>query len=374
MFKFDLQLFKKGSQTTVQSYKPTEQEVRLQKQAADYADAVSPNALNLNNVAGNLLNGSYGTVQADYNQLNQNAQNQITGAQNTVSNLSSGVLPEAYQQNMTDAINKTVQNTVGKSINGLGSRGVLNSSVTNQALNDASTAAADATAQNYINNIGVLNGLAGQQATLANQGIATTAAAQEAAQAPALALWNASLGLNNGSTLGLLNSIAGQGTTTSTVNNSGSGLLGGVLTGLAGNSSLFCFVGDTKIKTPSGDKQISLLKAGHKVICPNDNGIDTEETATDVMEPHYANVYTVVCDGGSFVNTTLSQPLMADDGSFVLVSDIQLGTTKLKGKGLVRSLIFSGERKVYDLKVTGSNRYYADGFIAQGGTTEWGEQ
>ena len=49
---------KKGGSTTVQSYKPTEQEIRLQKQAADYAEAVAPNALWLNNVAQGLLKAS----------------------------------------------------------------------------------------------------------------------------------------------------------------------------------------------------------------------------------------------------------------------------------------------------------------------------
>ena len=44
----------------------------------------------------------------------------------------------------------------------------------------------------------------------------------------------------NGSTLGALSAMGGQGTTTSTQKqNGGSGLLGGVLTGLAGNSGLF---------------------------------------------------------------------------------------------------------------------------------------
>jgi hypothetical protein len=228
---------KKGSET-VQSYQPTAQEIRLQKNAADYSDAIAPNALNLNNLAGDMLYGSYGSVPADYATLNQNAQNQIAGAQNTVGNLSQGVLSDAYKQNMTDAISSTLNNTIGEAVNGLGNRGVLNSSVTNTALKDASDSAANATAQNYLNSLSSANGIAGQQAALAGQNITTTAAAQEAAQQPALNLWNASLGLNSGSTLGALQSVAGQGTTTSK-QSGGSGLLGGVLTGLAGNASLF---------------------------------------------------------------------------------------------------------------------------------------
>ena len=46
-----------------------------------------------------------------------------------------------------------------------------------------------------------------------------------------------------------------------------------------------------------------------------------------------------------------------------------LGTT-LKGKGRVVNMVYSGERKVYDLQLTGDNNYYADGFIAKGGSTD----
>jgi hypothetical protein len=61
--------------------------------------------------------------------------------------------------------------------------------------------------------------------------ITTAAAAQEAAQAPALSLWNASLGLNGAGT-GALAAAAGKGTTTSTSQQQGGGLFSGLLGGL----------------------------------------------------------------------------------------------------------------------------------------------
>lgn len=78
-FIFDLQLFggKGGSTTNVQSYQPSAYELQLQKATADYADAVSPNALWLNNVARGVLQDSLGTVQVDYDALNKQAQDQI---------------------------------------------------------------------------------------------------------------------------------------------------------------------------------------------------------------------------------------------------------------------------------------------------------
>ena len=152
---------------------------------------------------------------------------------------------------MQNAIRSTLQNTMGTQLNSLGNRGVLNSSVTTSAMNDISKNAADTVAQQYQNNIQTVGGLANRQmantmnANSANaniygnlinsatQPITTAAAAQEAAQKPALNLWNASLGLN-GSTTSALAAAAGKGTTTSTSHTSGgggllSGLMGGIL-------------------------------------------------------------------------------------------------------------------------------------------------
>lgn len=66
--------------------------------------------------------------------------------------------------------------------------------------------------------------------------ISATAAAQEAAQQPALRLWNASTGLNQAAT-GVLVAISNQGTRTQTTHQEGNflgGLFGGVATGFAG--------------------------------------------------------------------------------------------------------------------------------------------
>lgn len=77
--------FKGGSSTTVtntSTYTPSEKEKYLMKQHGKYIDAVMPNAITLNDYAMNLLRDSLGTVQVDYNAMNQNAQNQIGNATN----------------------------------------------------------------------------------------------------------------------------------------------------------------------------------------------------------------------------------------------------------------------------------------------------
>jgi hypothetical protein len=372
---------KGGSSTTVQSYKPTEQEIRLQKAAADYSEAIAPNALWLNGVARGLLQDSLGTIQVDYNQLLNNANQQTAAAQQGVANLTQGILPSAYQQNMENAIRSGVNNTMGSTLSGLGARGILNSSVTNTALNDISKNAADTMAQQYQSNIDKLNGLYGQQASLAGQNITTSAAAQEAAQQPALNLWNASLGLNSGGTLGALNAMKGTGTTTSTTSQSGGGgVLGslfnaglGMATGSYG--SLWCFVGETPIETDAGAKAICDVSVGDKILT-YDHVRDRQcvEEVVEVMEPQDSEVYMVVCqdEKGNVrdVITTLTQPLMKADGTWRDVAMLRIGDD-LKNVGKVKSVIFNGTRKVYDMKLTGKNTYYANGFVAKGATNEW---
>ena len=259
--------FKGG--TTVNNtstYTPTEYELQLQKSQADYAKAIAPNSLWLNDTARNILQNSIGAVRVDFDRLNNQAQQLIaqnqrnmaalapsnTAAANkanaTLGQLQNGILPSQYQTNMQNSIRSTLQNTMGTQLGNLANRGVLNSSVTSTAMNDISKNAADTVAQQYQNNIQTVGGLANRQmantlnANSANAGIygnlinsatqpiTTAASAQEAAQKPALNLWNASLGLN-GSTASALAAAAGKGTTTSTSHTSGGG---GLLSGLMG--------------------------------------------------------------------------------------------------------------------------------------------
>lgn len=226
---FDFQMFK-GNVSSTTTYQMSPEERALLTKQMGYLDEIYPNMIKLNTSAGNLLWDSFGDVQADFSSLNKDAQDQISQAQKGVSGLINGELPQAYQDNMAASVQSGVQNSVGNMINGLGSRGILNSSVTQKGLNDIDKNVSDTMAQQYSNNINTLSGLYGQQASNATQGLTTTAAAQEAAQQPALNLWNASLGLNSAGT-GTLSSIAGKYGTTTTNQRGGGGGLGGILGG-----------------------------------------------------------------------------------------------------------------------------------------------
>lgn len=169
MFKFDLQLFgggggKGGGGSSSSSYEPSEQE----KQIMNY---MAQNAEQAQTGIGSLL-GQFNTgVQSDtFKNLLNNSLNQVQSGQNLTSQLTQGKLPTAYTDNMTNAIKTGVNNTVGSAVNSLGNRGVLNSSVTNKAMNDIEKNVSDTMAQQYNSNISQLAGLANQQIGTATAG------------------------------------------------------------------------------------------------------------------------------------------------------------------------------------------------------------
>lgn len=356
-----------GSSTT--TYTPTEQEKQLQQEELEYIQHIKPNAYKLNDIAGNLLYHSLGDTKVDYNQLMNDALSQVKWGQQGIQNLANGEIPSSYQTAMENSIKSGVQNSMGNLLSDLGNRGVVNSSVTDTGLKGISDSASNAMAQNWSNTVSQLQSLYGSGIDAAGQGIANASAAQEAAQNPAMNLWNASLGLN-GATTGALSAISGKGTTTNTTNSGGSGLFGGLLSAAG---SFYCFAPETKVRLADGkDVLIGDIQVGDKVLSPHADGTETEETVLHTLEPHYADCYNVVCQDGKetkYVSATLTQPIMNSDGSFIEIGKITLGT-KLKGCGTVINMVYSGERKVRDLQTTGPNTYYADGFIALGGSEE----
>ncbi len=194
-FHFDLQRHKGGSTTVNNSstYTPSEYELQLQKAQAKYADAIAPNALWLNDVARNILENSIGAVQVDFNGLNNQQQQTIQNAQQGLNNLAAGQLPQEYLNNMLRTVKSGVQQSYGTLLNDAAKNGVINSSVMTQGLNDIDKNVSDTMANSFTNNIGTLQNLYDNQINQATAGTTAAAANQEAAQQPALNLWNASL-------------------------------------------------------------------------------------------------------------------------------------------------------------------------------------
>ena len=357
---------KGGSSTTVQSYKPTEEEKRLWRLQGDYEESVMPNAVDLNTKAKKLLENSIGETQVDYKNLLGQATNINNSAMNGYQNLANGQLPTSYTDNINKVVTNSVNQSMGNLLNNLSQNGVINSSVASQGIQGINQAAANTAADMYRQDISQLADIYGNISNMAGANISLGAAAQEAAQQPAVNLWNTSIGLS-GTNLGAISAMGGKGTSTSTQRTSGgSGLWGGILGGLASNSGLFCFTGDTLIKTPNGDKPLKRIRKGDIITTPKG-----DEKVTDVMTPHYARVYAICTDESEnkCINLTSTQPMLMEGGNWKTLEEMRIGE-RFKDRGKIVLLVESGDRLVYDIKVP-SGMYYANGFIAKAGTTEW---
>ena len=358
---------KGGGSTTVQSYQPTAEEKRLWKLQGDYEEAVMPNALDLNTKAKNLLENSIGETQVDYKNLLGQATNINNSAMNGYQSLANGQLPTSYTDNINKVVTNSVNQSMGNLLNNLSQNGVINSSVASQGIQGINQAAANTAADMYNQDISQLADIYGNMSNMAGANISLGAAAQEAAQQPAINLWNTSIGLD-GTNLGAISAMGGKGTSTSTQRPSGgSGIWGGILGGIASNAgTIFCFTGDTLIKTPNGDKPLKRIRKGDIITTPNG-----DEKVTDVMTPHYARVYAICTDESEnkCINLTSTQPMLMEDGNWKTLEEMRIGE-RFKDRGKIVLLVESGDRLVYDIKVP-SGMYYANGFIAKAGTTEW---
>lgn len=94
-------------------------------------------------------------LASEYNTAMQNNNTVMQGLLN-------GVLPSSYSENRQKALQSDLTNTVGNTLSGLASRGIINSSQADSAFNDISRNASNTLAAQYGNDMQTAAGLAGQ--------------------------------------------------------------------------------------------------------------------------------------------------------------------------------------------------------------------
>lgn len=476
MLLFDLQLFgKKGTRITTtdpQVPKMSDEEKGLLGEQLKWAQTTQPVAQNLLNMANQALSSQQVTPNPNWQTLYDRAQNQTAAnnhlvqslipqvnantAENAAANagysgqignaitsmtqgnkelgaeynaamknnsttmqgLLNGVLPSSYSENRQKALQADLTNTVGNTLSGLASRGIINSSQADSAFNDISRnasntlaaqygndmqTAAGLTGQAYNSQLAGINGKAGllgdmfrnqlsgygQQADLANtnfnnrqQGISTlsqlanqsqqmatdpiktAATAQEAATNTPMKYLAMATG-QNAPTQGLLSQLSQQrysvASPAQTVVRQGSGgFFGGLMSGLG--SYFACFTAGTEISTPEGAVAIEQMAFGDQVI-----SLDTVNEVTELHDMGEADIYEL--NTPSFaVETTRTEVFMTPDGNKPL-SELSEGDSVMTVNGFepITSIVETGRKeKVYELELTGDNMFYANGILAEG--------
>lgn len=476
MLLFDLQLFgKKGTKiTTTPAQVPqmSDEEKGLLGEQLKWAQTTQPVAQNLLNMANQALSSQQVTPNPNWQTLYDRAQNQTaannqlvqglipqvnantdtnaaannrfsgllgnaiqsmtqgnkelaseynTAMQNNstaMQGLLNGVLPSSYAENRQKALQADLTNTVGNTLSGLASRGIINSSQADSAFNDISRNASNTLAAQYGNDMQTAAGLAGQaynsqlagingkagllgdmfrnqlsgygqQADLANtnfnnrqQGISTlsqlanqsqqmatdpiktAATAQEAATNTPMKYLAMATG-QNAPTQGLLSQLSQQrysvASPAQTVVRQGSGgFFGGLMSGLG--SYFACFTARTEISTPEGAVTIEQMAFGDQVV-----SLGAVNEVTELHDMGEADIYEL--NTPSFaVETTQTEVFMTPDGKKPL-TELSEGESVMTVNGFepITSIVETGRKeKVYELELTGDNMFYANGILAEG--------
>lgn len=476
MLLFDLQLFgKKGTKiTTTPAQVPqmSDEEKGLLGEQLKWAQTTQPVAQNLLNMANQALSSQQVTPNPNWQTLYDRAQNQTaannqlvqglipqvnantdanaaannrfsgllgnaiqsmtqgnkelaseynTAMQNNntaMQGLLNGVLPSSYAENRQKALQADLMNTVGNTLSGLASRGIINSSQADSAFNDISRNASNTLAAQYGNDMQTAAGLAGQaynsqlagingkagllgdifrnqlsgygqQADLANtnfnnrqQGISTlsqlanqsqqmatdpiktAATAQEASINTPMKYLAMATG-QNAPTQGLLSQLSQQrysvASPAQTVVRQGSGgFFGGLMSGLG--SYFACFTAGTEISTPEGAVAIEQMAFGDQVI-----SLDTVNEVTELHDMGEADIYELHTPSCT-VETTQTEVFMTPDGKKSL-TELSEGESVMTVNGFepITSIVETGRKeKVYELELTGDNMFYANGILAEG--------
>lgn len=385
------------------------------------------------NDANNGYIGGIGNAMQTYQEgnkyLDSDYQKAMAENSDTMSGLLSGQLPSAYAENRQKALQSDLDSTMGSTLSSLADRGIINSSVANQSMNDISKNAANALANSYSSDMGqaanlansaynnqlnglngragllsglysgqlsgigqqagltgnnvsnILNGasaqssLAGQQANLANQPIDTAAAAQSNAASTPLNYFNAAVGLQSPN-LSLYDSMSGHryavATPGQTYVKQGSGGWFGNLLGTAANSAAAyyaCFPAGTMVATGHGDVPIEKMAEGDTVVIQGGHMAHVKKVH-DMGEQMTYNVETVPSIDGTVrkVITTATEVFLTPEGRKPL-SALKAGMkvwTVDSFRKLAHVLKNKAPQRVYELELDDDGAlFYANGFAVE---------
>lgn len=436
MFKFDLQLFGggKGEETSTSSREippATGNEKLLEAGLLGYntnglnsasgvlnsgvskiGDTYSPNWQNVLDK----YNTSLGSALGDYTQSSANNLSKynkelatengwytqdINKIYDAYSSLADGNLPAAYAKNRQAALQDDLDNTVGSTVNNLGNRGVINSSVTNKALSDISQNASDTLAKQYTQDLQTQSGLIGNQSnTIANAYNTLSGANQNAYNAgnttasgiygntanAAQSSFNNTGAAQTGSYsqptqyLSWANSLSspaqsmwqnyyngrmGTGTTTTTKDDGGASTWGAI--GQLGSAYIMaCFVADTMVQTPDGDKPIYHINPGDDVFSLDDDDRICIRKVLAVRPAFCRPIVDVHFSNGAVWHTTESQRVYTCPW-FEYVGKAETPAVTMAGKSEIKKTMETKKyAMVYDLIVDGRNIFFAEGVAAEG--------
>lgn len=363
--------FKKGggSKTTTSRTIPnaTGAELSLQDGLTRY------NQTGLNNAAG-VLSRAVSSIDRqynpDWNALAGNYNNISSQAANGYSSLMRGELPSAYAAARQKALADDLKGTVGNSISSLASRGVLNSSVTNKALDDVSKDAASQLAKSYASDLAKYSSILGAAQQSGLQTLAGNQLAQNASEQKTNSLFDYANQLANPAQQmwgTMYSGRMGTGTTSQqTTQQTNPWSVAGTL----GSAFILCFTGDTLVTIPNGYRKISDILPGDEVLSLDASGAIVPRRVKAVTHAERRPLVHVHFDNGTLWHTTQGQRFY--NGTHFVFADGTAPDAAVVFKGAPTRVLYvveGGEAPVYDLILEGGateNIFFANDVAAEG--------
>ena len=360
--------FKGESSTTVQQRNipaQTANEAALERNLMPYAQNGVTTATGLINKANTSLDS---VPTLDWNSLLSNYNKSMSDVNSGYTDLANGVLPSAYATARQKALNSDLTGTVGSAISSLANRGIVNSSVTDSALNNISQNAANTLAKNYTTDLETESGLLNSRANNASNVLSGNATAQAASYVPASTLYGyaSQLATPAQNLYNTMYSGRMQSAGTSTTQNQddgGSSTWGAI--GTLGSAFASCFTADTLVTTPNGYKSIKDIALGDEVLSIEDGEIVTKQVKR-VNPPHWMPIVALKFDNGTVWHTTASQRYY--DGKHFSYIDYRGKAVVFHGKPSETISLTDTDNMelVYDFAVEGTNVFFANDVAAEG--------
>ncbi len=280
--------------------------------------------------------------------------------------LTQGELPQAYTDAKMNYFNRLYENTMGKGMAAMAKNGVIDSSRFNTTTNDFQKNLTSQMSQDFTNDMNMQKNLLDQRYQFAKAPMEIAQAANKASfgnPAQYLALAQGQNQANNEAiqATGQLNNGRGY------VTQIGSGCFGGLLSGVGCYlGSLACFPSSVKVATERGNIPINELEEGDIVI--SKDGIQKVLEVLNCGEKELIALYTE----NHGVITTPSQTVVTRS-VIHRIEELRPGIEVLTDTGFecIVDIDETGETDtVYELIVTGSNLFYANGICVEGMTEE----
>lgn len=338
----------------------TPEERALIAQQQRYLASIQPSIDKLVNRGTAMLDD---VVNPDWKGIYGQTVNDIDGLRKEQATLATGQLPKVYSDAKMNYFNRIYENTMGQGLAKMARNGVVDSSRYNTTVNDMQSNMMAQMSKDYTQDLGTAKELLDQKYKFALSPLEVAHKANQFSFANPEQHLSLAQGQSK-STNDALNSQASLNNGRTTVTQKGPGFLGGLMSGVGG--FLACFPEYVTVETDYG--YIPIVEVEKDDVLVSKDGI---EIVLDIIECGTKDIHTITTETHE-VDCTSTQTIWTRRG-LVAVKDLDDKDEILTDNGfekLVNVEFKESDVPVYELVVSGSSMFYANGICVEGYTEE----